>query len=422
MTLLKLLQITLGFGLSLIFSSPFAAPRVPGADSEVLERLPWRTADKRARTLIELRAAAAKSPSDPAPATQLAQHYFDLAMAIGDPRYIGYAEAVVSRFATAMPANMRVVRGQLWQYRHNFEGALAEFERALATDPGLASAHAWRGAIYLVQADYAAARKECNALKRLDRATLFGACMGLAQAYGGQLAAGYTTLLQALQATTDDDNRLWLLTHLGEVAVWRNQPELATRHFLAALALGRDDGYLLAAWSDFLLDQGQPAKVVALLAQWESSDGLLLRLTEAEAALKLPSAKKHIQMVEDRFDAARLRGDTTHRAEEARFRVRLRNDARAAVQLALENYRVQREPRDARILLEASIAANDPASAQMARDWLASSGFEDPRIQALGRASARARTDPLSTPLSTPPMTPPTKPDANPGTTKAPGK
>ena len=418
MTLLKLLQITLGFGLSLIFSLAFAAPRVPGADSEVLERLPWRTADKRARTLIELRAAAAKSPSDPAPATQLAQHYFDLAMANGDPRYVGYAEAVVARFANDMPAEMRVVRGQLWQYRHNFEGSLAEFAQALVMDPGLAQAHAWRGAIYLVQANYAAARNECDALQRLERTTLFGACMGLAQAYNGQLDAAYTTLQKTLKAAHDESNRLWVLTRLGEVAAWRGKPEQAARHFQDALALGQDDGYLLAAWSDFLLDQGQPAKVVTLLTQWESSDGLLLRLAEAEASLKLPAAKKHIQMIDDRFDAARLRGDTTHRAEEARFRIRLRNDARAAVQLALENYRVQREPRDARILLEASIAANDPASAQMARDWLASSGFEDPRIQALGRASARAGTDPISTP----PMTPPTKPHANPGTTKAPGK
>ena len=146
-----------------------------------------------------------------------------------------------------------------------------------------------------------------------------------------------------------------LLARLGEVAAWSGKPEQAAIHYQEALALGRDDGYLLAAWSDFLLDQGRPAEVVKLLARWEASDGLLLRLTEAEAALKMPAASKHAQMMEDRFDAARLRGDTTHRAEEARFRLRLRNDARGAVRLALDNYRVQREPRDARILLEAAM-------------------------------------------------------------------
>ena len=384
-------QIAFGFGLSLVFSSALAAPRVPGADTEVLEKLPMRAIDTRSRSLVELRAAVARAPTDPTSATLLAQQYFDLAMANGDPRYVGYAEAVVSRFTNAMPASMRVVRAQLWQYRHHFEEALAELAQALAMDPGLALAHAWRAAIYLVQANYSAARNECDSLQRLGRNSMSGGCMGLLQAYGGQLDAGYASLQQALKATAADDNRLWLLTRLGEVATWRGNPQQAARHFRDALALGKDDGYLLAAWSDFLLDQGQPAEVIRLLANWEASDGLLLRLAEAETALKLPAAKKHVQMVEDRFDAARLRGDTTHRAEEARFRLRLRNDAPAAVRLALDNYRVQREPRDARILLEASIAAGDPASAQMARDWLASSGFEDPRLRQLGVTSARQR-------------------------------
>lgn len=382
-------KMTFALGFSLIFSAAWAAPRQPVADSEVLEKLPWRAADNRA--LAEYRSAAAKAPTDPAPATRLAIQYFDLAMAQGDPRYIGYAEAVVSRFTNAMPADMRVVRGQLLQYRHDFAGALGEFAQALAMDPGLAQAHAWRAALYLVQANYASARMECEALNRLGRMSLFGACLGLTQAYNGQLEAGYASLQKALRATSDDDNRLWLLTRLGEVAAWRGKPEQAAIHYQEALALGRDDGYLLAAWSDFLLDQGRPAEVVKLLARWEASDGLLLRLTEAEAALKMPAASKHAQMMEDRFDAARLRGDTTHRAEEARFRLRLRNDARGAVRLALDNYRVQREPRDARILLEAAIAAGDSAAAQMARDWLASSGFEDIRLRQLGDASAQVR-------------------------------
>ena len=72
-----------------------------------------------------------------------------------------------------------------------------------------------------------------------------------------------------------------LLTRLGEVAAWRGHPEKAEQHYRAALALGIDDGYLLAAWSDFLLDRSRPAEVLKWLAGWESSDGLLLRLAIA---------------------------------------------------------------------------------------------------------------------------------------------
>jgi hypothetical protein len=90
-----------------------------------------------------------------------------------------------------------------------------------------------------------------------------------------------------------------------------------------------------------------------------------------------------VQALDDRFAAAKLRGDTTHRAEEARFQLRLRKNAALAVQLASANYQVQKEPRDLRMLLEDALAAKDTAAAQPGRDWLQSTGFEDARIRAL---------------------------------------
>ncbi|MBK6338003.1 MAG: hypothetical protein IPF60_20625 [Betaproteobacteria bacterium] len=50
------------------------------------------------------------------------------------------------------------------------------------------------------------------------------------------------------------------------MAAWRGQAAKAEQHYRAALALEIEDGYLLAAWSDFLLDQQRPAEVVKLLA------------------------------------------------------------------------------------------------------------------------------------------------------------
>ena len=382
--------LALFLALSVPALSAQAAPRKPVADTEVLERLPWRAGDTSARELAALHSAMTAAATDPAPAAELAQRYFDLAMARGDPRYVGYAEAVVARFGEPLPASLRSLRGLLRQYRHDFAGALEDFAGALALDPDWAAAHAWRAAIYLVQADYAAAQQECDALRRLGRSTLQGGCAGLLQAYTGQLEAGYRSLQLALATTSDVDKRLWLLTRLGEVAAWRGQTAQAEAHFREALGLGRDDGYLLAAWGDFLLDTGQPAEVIRQLAGWEASDSLLLRLAEAGAALKRPDASRLAQLLDERFAAARLRGDTTPRAEEARYRLRLRGDAAEALRLAGENYRVQREPRDARILLEAAIAAQDFVAAQPVRDWLRRSGFEDARLRRLGQQSCTA--------------------------------
>ena len=61
--------------------------------------------------------------------------------------------------------------------------------------------------------------------------------------------------------------------------------------------------------------------------------------------------------------------------------------------MAAANYRVQREPRDARVLLEAAIAAKDAAAAQPVRDWLQASGFEDATLRQLGARSAQVRKE-----------------------------
>lgn len=375
----------------------WSAPRTPSHDATVIERLPFRAGDADARALAALRAQSNQAPDDAQAAHALAQAYFDLAQARGDPRYVGYADAVVARFAPQMTADLLVTRGMLRQYRHDFSAALADFAAALALNPERAGAHAWRGAIFLVAGQYNAARTECTALQHLQRDVLYGGCAGLLQAYTGQLAGGYATLQQALAGTRDADQRRWLLTRLGEVALWQGDSAKAEHHYREALALGQDDGYLLAAWADFLLDTQRPAEVVTLLTPWEASDGLLLRLAEAEVLLQLPSAGAHVQALDDRFAAAKRRGDTTHQAEEARFQGRLRKNPALAVQLAQANYHTQKEPRDARILLESALAAQDANAAQAAVDWLQRSGFEDAHLRAL--AARLAALSPVPTPL-----------------------
>ena len=67
-----------------------------------------------------------------------------------------------------------------------------------------------------------------------------------------------------------------------------------------------------------------------------------------------------MRTLKSRFDAAALRGDKLHQQEEARFHLHLLERRARALSLARENWTLQREPRDARILLEAALAANDP--------------------------------------------------------------
>jgi len=172
-----------------------------------------------------------------------------------------------------------------------------------------------------------------------------------------------------------------VLTRLAEFAERMGEPALAERHFRDALALGLRDDFLLAAYADVLLEQGRPKEVIELLARWGQSDNLLLRLAIASRRLGLADARKQEQALGERFAAAALRGERLHLAEEARFRLELKGDAKGALAAAAENWQSQREPRDAAVLLEAALAAGDPKAAAPALRWLEESGFEGAQLR-----------------------------------------
>ena len=362
-----------------------AAPFLPSDDAVVLEVLPGKRDDPAAAELRRLRGAASAAPTDTAAAARLARRYFEMAMADGDPRYIGYAGAALRAWpeTAAAPAEILVLHGMLRQYRHDFARAMADFDLALKSDPGNTEARAWRAAILMVQADYAGAREECALLAANATELHATACSAYVDATTGRARAAQEKLAAALARRSDVEPgfRVWILTRLAEMA-WRTG-DLATaeRHFRAGLGLDFTDNFILAAYADFLLEQRRAAEVMPLLKSWARSDTLLLRLALAARALKLPEGDKHVRALGERFADAALRGEKLHLQEEARFLLDLKGDARAALAAASENFRTQREPRDAQVLLEAALAARDPVAAAPALQWLESTGFEGARIR-----------------------------------------
>jgi hypothetical protein len=118
-----------------------------------------------------------------------------------------------------------------------------------------------------------------------------------------------------------------------------------------------------------------------LLKDMTRSDLLLLRLALAAKALKAPPLAGWQGDLQARFDAARRRGDKLHQKEESRFELQLRGDPQRALALASENYTLQREPADARVLLEAALAARQPAAAAPVLQWMADSGIESAALR-----------------------------------------
>jgi hypothetical protein len=275
------------------------------------------------------------------------------------------------------------MRAILKQYSHDFPGAMRDLVAATREDPENARAWSWRAAIDMVQANYEQARKDCLALKGIETDLFAVGCQAYLDGTTGNAAAAYRALSEAF-ARADEKSpeiRVWVLTRLAEMSLRMGNVKQAEEHFRAAYFEPINDQFLLGAYSDFLLDQGRADEVIPLLVDWFRSDILLLRLAIAEKTLKSPKASEHIEALRSRFEAAALRGDKLHQQEEARFNLTVLGNKEKALALAQENWTLQREPRDARILLEAALAMKDPAAAQGALDWLERSGYEDPALR-----------------------------------------
>jgi tetratricopeptide (TPR) repeat protein len=228
-------------------------------------------------------------------------------------------------------------------------------------------------------------------LARLAETLVSAICVDGVLALTGRAAASYAELQGILDRSPRGDNeeiRLWALTVLAETATRLGDFGAAEQHFKEALALGIRDVYLLGAYADFLLDRNRPQEVLALLEHEARIDPLLLRLALAGQSLGAPELSGHVADLAERFAEARMRGDTVHQREEARFNLHLLKQPDDALRLAQTNWGVQREPWDARLLLEAALAADQPAAARPALDWLAASHLEDKH---LGEVAARVQ-------------------------------
>ncbi|WFP51932.1 hypothetical protein PL263_07835 [Methylomonas sp. EFPC3] len=373
-------------GLASALPAAWAEAYLPADAGQVIETLPARGSHW--LELRTLRQQVAAAPQALPPVLQLVRRYIELGRAEADPRYFGYAEAALQPWLLRPAADPEVLTLQatLLQNRHDFAPALALLERALAVRPRLAQAWLTRAAILEVQGDYAAAAGSCLPLAKTAAALVGAVCINSVLSLAGQSETAYRQLQQALEhasgaAATD---RQWALVTLAEIAERRGDVAAAERHYRQALSAAEADGYLLAAYADFLLDRQRYAEVVDLLADRSRADPFLLRLALAERHLPQRDSNAHTEALQARFAALRLRGDNRHQADEARFRLQLCNEAEAAFALAQANWMIQREPRDARILLEAALAAGKPRTElQPVLDFLAANGMQDSRLQPL---------------------------------------
>jgi len=364
----------------------FAVAHRPDRDDVVLERLsPASVALRQLRgtgtppVTIALDDALAR-----------ARHFIQIGQIYSDPRAYGYAQASLGPWWTADPAPPRllVMRARILQFRHEFDAALAQLEPALKSDQFDPDAWLLFAGIEQVRGNVRAARAACLKLIPISDPLVGATCAASIAALAGRTREAEQLLAQALTQPTavSPDTRTWAWTTLAELRVRHMDGTAAEEAFREALWLTHDDVYTRAAYADFLLDENRPREVRKLLgSDTTQADATLLRA--AIAAQRDGDADAAIlrNTLAQRFAEARDRGDRTHLREQARFALEVEQDAPRALELAQQNFSVQREPADARVLLESALAAGNAEAAQPARDWLRETGIDAPRLQALAQ-------------------------------------
>lgn len=363
-----------------------AEPYVPEHDQHVLERLPEQLFQSASRVKTKMLSAQLKNhPDDWSVASQLAQHYINLAQTQADPRYMGYAQAILKPWweNSQTPIQALIMRAVIKQNAHDFVAAIEDLDQILKLQPGHIQANLIKATIATVRGDYALAIQHCRHLLRRSSMVQGLVCQSTPASLSGGAESSYKILHQVLSTTaaTAKKESVWAWTSLAEIA-WRlGYFETADNHFQTALQTGTKDFYLSRVYADFLLQQQRPFDVIKLIDSETQNDSLLLRLALAEKISKSELLNGHIIQLTTGFKANRKRGSALHKGDEARFKLHLLNQPQSALQLARQNWQLQRESADTYILLQSAIAAKNIAVLKEVRQWLSLRGTEDVVIQ-----------------------------------------
>jgi len=369
--------VTLGLLAPTAQASAVAWPATPQARLDTLHDRPLTDAQRQLRLA---RRELAEQPGQLPLALQVAAQALSLAREEGDTRYLAQAQAALAPWwqLPEAPAEVRLMRATVRQALHNFDAAQTELHALTQQHPQHTQAWWTLATVRQLTGRYAEARQACEGMQRTGATWQATLCQADLDSYQGKAQEARQSLARLMWRAPKP-----LLPHLvlvrAELAERLGERQEAAALYDTLASIARDP-YSEGALADWLLDQGQAQAVWERLQGRTRHDGLLLRLAEAATVLKRPEAAALTRQMRERLAAARHRGDSIHWREEARFELRVRQRPQEALRLALVNWGIQKEPIDARLVLEAARAAGRPDAARTVIDFCRQAGWTDVRL------------------------------------------
>ena len=280
------------------------------------------------------------------------------------------------------PLTALILRASLRQRQHEFDAALEDVQAVLERQPQNASALLLKATILTVKGQYSAAARTCARLTAHTPLLVRTTCIARLASLTGDTEKSYAALQRVISTHpyAPAAYRHWAHVVQAETANRLGHTDAAFRHFERALELEARDSYALAAYADFLLDNGEYTEVVSLLQEFNTHEGLLLRRAIALQRLGQKQAAARVAHEFESLVSDDGRGEMHHLREWARFELDVRGQPKSALEFALMNWREQREPWDARLVLEAALAARAPSRALEVITWIRRVGLSDVRL------------------------------------------
>jgi thioredoxin-like negative regulator of GroEL len=326
-------------------------------------------------------------PQDAGVAIEQARALIEEGRKRADIRAFAYADTVLAPFAAraAVDSQLALLLADIHQYRHDFKGAAQLLDQVLARDPRDSNARLMRAQIRIAQGNGHEALRDCLHLVGREAAWVWSACSAQAYAISGRLDDAQRLLATNLRGQELQGPRgAWVAGIMAQLAEQTGDRAAEESWLRRALAADADDHVAAISLIDLLNASGRQTQALQLLAGRPASDAYLIRKAQALQTSDAAQAQQIMTEMRRRFAESDALGDRTHLRERADFELRF-GDARAALALAQENFRTQRELTDVRLLLQAAAAVRNPSGGSAAVQWLRDTRAQDAQATGMAR-------------------------------------
>ncbi len=306
-----------------------------------------------------------------------------------DSQSLGYAQGLLNYWQNAenVPDDVRLYRAIIAQQQHAFDRALSDLAIVLEHNPQHSQARATRAAIHLAMGNYERAAEDCRATALTADPLQTANCLAQVQGPRGQARVMAERLenLLTLNSNVDINLKREVLTTLGDLYVMMKNQKRAQLAYTEALAISPNHPYLVAQFSELLIQHEEYEELAGFLRELKSTLGTRLyqaiaernqRTTKELWKVSAASIRNELEMIDSREDS-----DTAKYW--AFYFLYIEPDEQQALQYAQLNWQSQKSLSDARLLKRAAEAANDTKQLTRLDAWLNERAIVDSSLQSI---------------------------------------